>query len=262
MKFLINLKEFSIPSGSKIFEYVNDLTNEEIFSPDDTKRSLLDWCEYISTASSNINKISLDINEFSVVVLNSILNNPRIGFFNDKLANAIGFTNSLMYLYNPAIGNGMNIYSDHWGLSRYVLEDLDNRENYIGTDGNIFQPHTVDGGWTISGRSYRPKNKINTVFWKLTTDGLTIKQGKEAVRFFENLGSNVDLEMKPFCFDVFDKLIFQVLAHKEYLKPDDIVGYYKVEFELSERLGSGLLTLNDDATYITKNDDITFLTRS
>jgi len=261
MYFLISDKKFTIPVGMEIINYTDDINSETISSTDDTERSLIEWCEYISTNSSYISSIELYKNEFSYVAVNDITHNPTIRFLNNELSESIGFKYGITYIHNNSIEDGMNIYANSWGIGRYVLENVEG-DNFIGTDGNMFQPHQVTGGWTVSGESYRPVNKINTIFWKLTTDGLTQKQGKEAIKFFENVGSNHDFRMYPVCYDVFEKTVFQVLAHDEYLKNDDLVGYYKIDFELSERAGSGLLTLNDDSTYITKNDDITFLVRS
>lgn len=266
MKALVVMKPFSIPAGMLIVNYFDDaLTSSvNVSSPDDDERDIYEWIAYIVANSSGyISDIDLGINEFTAVVVSDITANPVITFEHISIATFLGFQLSVGYEHDNQLSSGMNIFGSMWGLGRYIVDDADyDSENDIGTDGRIFLPHETEGGWTVDGRSYREKNRIHTTFWKLETTGLSIAQAKQAMKFMENIGSNVDLIMKPESYDVFDKLYFQVLAHKEYIKEDDVPGDYAIEFELSERYGEGFLTLNDDITFLTLNDDTTFLTRS
>lgn len=258
MRVLIRADEISIANGTEIFSYEDDITPLNIITSDGQPRDIFGWIVYMSV---NIDNIILDDNDFSYIVLQNITNNPKINFLNNDIAEFLGFYYDTVYEYDNSYGNGMNIYGNKTGYGRFLLEETIG-EDMINTDGNMFNPHTSGGGWTVDGRSFREKNEINVTFWELETYGLTVKQAKDAVEFCERLGSNVDLVMRPACFPILEALYFQFLAKDDYLKPDDMKGYYKIKYEISERIkDSGLMTLNDRITYLTKNDDITFLER-
>lgn len=258
MRLLVRADEITIPLGEKILSYKDDSTPLNEIISDGQPRDIFDWIDFLKV---DIVDIVIDENEMCYIVVPDITLNPVINFLNRDLADFLGFYYDSNYGYDNSYGNGMNIYGSYIGYGRFILEETIG-ENMIGTDGSMFQPHTTSGGWTVDGRSFREENQINITFWKLETYGLTVAQAKSAVEFSERLGSNIDLVMLPSCFPILEAVYFQFLAHEEYLKQDDMKGYYKVEYEVSERVRAGsALVMNDRLTYLTKNDDITFLER-
>lgn len=196
--------------------------------------------EYISAiddinASPSTYKINISIYAEEFVEIVSAVS-PAISKirFNSTIDSNVLFAKMLGFIVDTEYS--LPVVSPEWGMRLPIETDISN----LGTDCKPALPYTIKGGKTLSGKTFRKKTNRVLMLWKCKTTYLTNKQVKYAVKFFEQLGSDMPIIMSnpalAYYGDSFiSKNPFQIIADGDYLKNED-TDENSIEFEILERL--------------------------